>query len=420
MGEALEGDWSKAQQQVIERLGVKSTDELFYGIDGEPPAMELLFQIAQAVNAPQPLAKIERLKVVADAKGRFGEEAVERALLFLVPVAQSVFAPIGAAPPTRGPFGGVYVTLPDYLREGATFIDATQGAAADCYLIAAMSALAWVYPDSWTRNIAACGSKSGTAGKFRFAFFRRTADRYPEISVDPGVAAAIPQQDDAALKVGVDVGPRLYYARSSDRDESWPGIIEKAYLMQFGNVKGTNPSPKDYLALDNLSYPEVACQRLAGGSRHAIPCGGPDEAAPKASHVLNRLCDARRRVTSVPTMATTWATRNAPMGSLHWSDLGLIHAHAYTVLGMTERGGIHYVVLRNPHGFSAMRTGDHNHPDIKYLEGTWRPGKGATGAAEVVLNTAGVFALPADCFDKAFGTVAYVTPPPQSRKRVSH
>ncbi len=409
LGTALDPDWTVAQRQVIEGLRVKSADELFFGVEGDPPALALLFEVARAVTSPRPLVELRALDEVRRAKQRFGEAAVERALLFLVPVAQSVFAPIGAKPPPGHRYAGIYVTLPDYLRAGASFIDATQGAAADCYLIAAMNALAWVYPQAWPRAVAACGGARGMA--CRFSFFHGVRERRPPIEVRPGVAATLPPPGDAAAKVGLDTGPRLYYAHSSDRREGWPGILEKAYLMQFGKVSGPDPTPADYLALDESSFPHVACQRLAGGTRRAVACGGALEGRPEASQVVHRLCEPRRGVTRVPTMAWTWETHVPAMGNATWRATGLIANHAYVVLGIVERGGRPYVVLRNPHGFSAMRAG----PDA-YLQGSWRPGPGATGVREVVLNTAGVFALPAAWFDRAFGTVAFVTPPSRPRR----
>jgi hypothetical protein len=122
------------------------------------------------------------------------------------------------------------------------------------------------------------------------------------------------------------------------------------------------------------------------------------------SHTVRLRCDPGRLVTSQPTMAWTWET-TALMGHLGWTKTGLIANHAYAVLGMMRQKGTDYVVLRNPHGVSVPR------PE-GYASGTWQPGTGDHGTAQVDLDKHGVFAINTKWFDKCFDTVGWVTKVP--------
>jgi hypothetical protein len=94
---------------------------------------------------------------------------------------------------------------------------------------------------------------------------------------------------------------------------------------------------------------------------------------------------------------------------------GLIANHAYAVLGMMERKGEHFVVLRNPHDHNPLDPATPGQaPDGKpplpppFVSGAWQLASARHGIGEVALNARGVMAIPAAKFDQLFAQIAWV------------
>jgi len=125
---------------------------------------------------------------------------------------------------------------------------------------------------------------------------------------------------------------RLVFASCADPKEIWPLVVEKAYAKLHGN----------YEALTGGRIIEALCA-LTGGQGGALNLQAP-------------LCSKERVITVLRRTAELSAagTRFVGAGSLQHLDeaqaMGIVSAHAYTVLGMYEdkQHGLTLVKLRNP------------------------------------------------------------------------
>ena len=379
-------DWESARE-LLEAAFKTKLELIFDYADGQPPLLQLFQDLATAVASPQPMAKILALPLVQEAVRLYTPNVVEYVLPYVVPVADAIFgssATVATHPTVTT--ASHYQAIDKFTADGTSYLDPVQGATSDCYLIAAMIALAWTFPNPWNDAVAACQVGTAAGDRFRFAFHGRGSTRFPSFKALPDIP------------VGGNNLPR--YAHSSDAQEAWPAILEKAYAMQVSKCAPNDPTPADYQSIgDRRREPQAACRMLVGGSSGKKANEVLGGVAP--SHTVRTRCDTARLVTTKPTMAWTLET-TALMGHLGWSRTGLIANHAYAVLGIMQKGDTDYVVLRNPHGKSPPR------PE-GYASGVWKPGAGDHGAPEVTLDEQGVFAIKTAWFDKCFDTVAWVT-----------
>ena len=382
-GDLFQDETWDAVQAVLEKAFQVKSELIFDGDAADPPRIRLLQDLA-ALRDPQRLADIEGLPLVKTAIALYGKDTVERIVPYLLPVSDAAFTIPGAVHPAAAAVIGAYKEIGPYIDKGVSYLDPVQGNATDCYLISAMSALAWSRPAEWKTRVQAIVEKQGANKIYRYAFYRGKDTLEPEFTVKP--------------QLPVDVHGRPAYARSADGTEGWAAMFEKAFVMRQCGRADDEPLPSDYQYIsDNRLEPQIACRALAGGASHGADCemlGGEKLAA-----IVGRRCDARG-VTTSATMAWTWETTEEMRG-LTWKATGLFANHAYTVLGLMNWNGDKHVVLRNPWGRSPYRAGAH-------ATGRWKPGPGSSGVPEVELNRNGVFAIRADWFDTCFTQVGWV------------
>jgi hypothetical protein len=288
--------------------------------------------------------------------------------------------------------GHVFAASRELTIDEAGYRDPVQGLIGDCYLIAAMIALAWAAPSLMTRRLNESGFNADETPFFRWQF--HSEDNESGLRGNVSATGQIPM-----------AGKLPRYARSSSSDEFWPALLEKAYVIKR-RPSVLEPSPADYQAINEVTNPPTACQTLVGGRVRARSAGsseftnvfsddgllGPRQGGQLESGVLTK-----------PVMA--WTFEQAAVD--FWDKTGLWPKHAYAVLGIMRDSRHDHVVLRNPHGFpTKVRDG--------YAEGTWRAsGRPITSSNdEVELNTGGVFAITRDMFFKHFEHVGWVELPP--------
>lgn len=182
----------------------------------------------------------------------------------------------------------------------------------------------------------------------------------------------------------------LRYARSRSPQESWPALVEKAYVMN-ARASGTADelTALDYKAIDRGSTPARACQSLMGGRVR-----GEILDSLRGAEIFLRggRLSAPHGVMSKPVMA--WTKENIGVKEKKvWEKTGLWPNHAYAVLGVMQTG---HVVLRNPHGRATQRRRG-------YAEGPWQ-----VNGLSVNLNVDGVFALSRDLFYAHFNDISWV------------
>jgi len=355
---------------------------LFDGSGGAPARMELFRSLAEAVRDPQKLDDVLALPITQQVIGLYGKDAVARVLPFIVPIANAVLEPQALADRYRI---GSWHEVSQVTVDSASWRDPMQGAIADCYLLAAMIAVAWSLPRPWQARIDEAQQRRDDAG-LPFAFYRASTGLDWGARVRPTFAV-----NDSARPV---------FARSSQKDEAWPALLEKAFVVKMRGLTG-EPTPLDYQAIGDLRQePQAAARMLAGGverTRVAVTGGESD----RLSTQVAALCDARG-VTRVPVMAWTYDDTHGT-GGLGWSETGLFRHHAYAVLGVMREDDRDFVVMRNPYGTSLFRRD-------RYAVGPWSPGPGDHGESQVTLNTNGVLAITRDWFDRCMRKMGWLQP----------
>ena len=127
----------------------------------------------------------------------------------------------------------------EIFQDGAALEDIKQGYLADCYLIAAMGAVAAQRPDLIEKMIKDNGDGTVTVTLWT-AGYSLTAPGHGK-PVEVRVSMKLPSAN----------GTSPTYARSSSK-ELWPSLIEKAYVAQFGggDYQGLNAggSPGDAMS----------------------------------------------------------------------------------------------------------------------------------------------------------------------------
>lgn len=338
-------------------------------------AVELFRKLAVAVDRPMSTAKVLELAEAKRVAQLFAIEQIRRVLPYLVPLLDAEFVP------------GWFEDAGPLMINEASYLDPIQGAVSNCYLISAMIALAWVKPPSWEAGLRSARFNPPDEASFEWRFH---SDRGRERS---------PVKISGRIPVNAKRKPR--YARSAS-GESWPAMLEKAYVMKrrSADAKEAEPTLADYQAIEKQgSTPPAACQALVGGDVGGEILDTPSDVklfSPSRTGLVKASGVVRR-----PVMA--WTKDNIGVKDPKvWEKTGLWPNHAYALLGVMPSK---HIVLRNPHGVATtVRRG--------YATGKWQPAD--RDPAE--LNKNGVFAISPPLFFKHFEDMGWVEHKPQRRR----
>lgn len=198
-----------------------------------------------------------------------------------------------------------------FYNEAAEFFDPIQGAVGDCYLIAALSSVAWSRPFTITDAARATGSDNESF-KHRITFYNNGQ----------------PQQIEVTDKILTwNSSGSTAFCSSKEAGETWPAIYEKAYAkMRLGEGS-------DYPSIPNIAGgdPVGASAQLTGLSPTYMWHSSFTAAqvlATVQSHSLNG------RTTSP---ITAWTHGSGAEGEVAYSDANIVAGHAYSILGSMRR-----------------------------------------------------------------------------------
>ena len=348
----------------------------------------LFHRLAEAVKAPMPTAEVMNLAEAKQAVEAFDVETIRLLLPYLVPLSDDKFAGSAGGSPSAAGTRSWFADSKQLIIDDASYLDPIQGAVGDCYLISAMIALAWSSPAVLKSGMASTGFNPPNARTFQWQFHNDAGSEPVRVKVSGRIPIA---------------GKKIPRYAKSVSGESWPGLVEKAFVVKVRPTRpaSAEPSPADYQLIDRNATPQGACQSLIGGKPD-----GEILQFEKGKKIFTREGKlgiksggmSSSGVMSKPVMA--WTKKDIGVtDSKVWEKTGLWPSHAYAVLGvMGDPDRPEHVVLRNPHGVATD-------PETKegYAKGTWNAGE-----REVELNLHGVFAITAELFYQQFGDIGWV------------
>jgi len=348
----------------------------------------LFHRLAEAVKAPMPIAEVMNLAEVKPAVEAFDAETIRLLLPYLVPLSDDKFAANASVGPSGAGTRSWFADSKQLIIDDASYLDPIQGAVGDCYLISAMIALAWSSPALLRSGMASTGFNPPNARTFQWQFHSDTDSELHQVKVSGRIPIA---------------GKKIPRYAKSVSGESWPGLMEKAFVVKARAARpgSGEPTPADYQLIDRNATPQGACQSLVGGK----PDGQILEFE-EGKKIFAREGKLGTRsggmstsgVMSKPVMA--WTKKNIGVtDSKIWEKTGLWPSHAYAVLGVKgDPDRPEHIVLRNPHGVAT----DANSRE-GYAKGIWD-----AGDRSVELNLRGVFAITPELFYQHFGDIGWV------------
>lgn len=271
------------------------------------------------------------------------------------------------------PPGAHWATAGEFFHETAEFFDPVQGAVANCYYIASLSAIAWATPFRIAHLTRATGVNQE---QFNDMIHFYKADSGGAIDKDIQITEAVP------LTASGD----FIYCRSSEAGETWPAIYEKA----FAKLKtGTSSDMPDITqtAWGDCVY---ATAQLNGGTRRYYDTAS--RSADDLWNILRSNCLSYR--TFNPMTAWTYSSGDASPDHVDYSSAHIVGSHCYTVLGWAYRNCKRWIVLRNPWGDFEATASVLDATISMYDISWWRP--------ITLKNNDGVFAMEISAFKKYF------------------
>ncbi len=200
----------------------------------------------------------------------------------------------------------------ELFRNGISAKDPEQLYLGDCFLVAAMSAVADTHPEVIKKAFKKVGAN------YEVSMFTKSG-KTEKVTIDTD----LPHNSWYGW----------YYARAHDSKEIWPALLEKAFAAKAGNsYEGINGG----LSGD-------AMQQLTGKKSVDTLTRASGVTADTMFAQLKAAVAAKK-----PTTAATYGDSSAAK----YTGTNIHTDHTYVVLGTSREGGVNYVKLRNPWGNS--------------------------------------------------------------------
>ena len=271
------------------------------------------------------------------------------------------------------PPGAHWASGGDFFKETAEFFDPVQGAVANCYYIAALSAIAWATP-------------------FRIAHLTRaTGANQPQFNdlinfYTPDSGGALDKAIQVSEAVPLTASDDFIYCRSSEVNETWPAIYEKA----FAKLKTGTASDMPDITQTGWGDCVWATAQLNGGTRRYWNTAS--RSADDLWNLLRSNCLSYR--TFNPLTAWTYSSGDSSPDHVDYNSAHVVGSHCYTVLGWAYRDCRRWIVLRNPWGNTEAIASVLDATISMYDVSWWRP--------ITLKNNDGVFAMEISAFKKYF------------------
>lgn len=271
------------------------------------------------------------------------------------------------------PKGYTWMDMGEYFKEVPEYDDPIQGAVGDCYLIAALSAIAWTRPYVISNSVRPSELGNEDSPLHQYTFY------------EDGKATTMEVTEKVLMDTS-GTNPQWKYARSGDLDlgETWPAVYEKAYAKL--RAKTTTDCPNMNVLASGVAT--TACIHITNeiGTTCWHSQMNPNEIMEK----IKQNCSGKKAKNPLFCLTPDSPPNNS---DLDYPGYGIKFDHYYTILGWDERDDKQYVVLRNPWGYAeAIR-------DV--LDGDWNF-DGDETTPNIPYNKKGVFALLLETYHKYF------------------
>jgi len=208
------------------------------------------------------------------------------------------------------PSGGQWADTGEFFDEAAEYFDPVQGALADCWLIAAMSSVAWALPGQISDRSRATGPADS---QFKHMFSYRNPDDGTVHQFEAGDQIVVYQGTTWPM-----------YGRSSEPGEIWPAVIEKAFAQWRQGTTSDHPN------MTVLNYGDCVWASAALSGRTPQYVGHAGQTGTQLAQLVKSHSQSYRTVDPM----TAWTYDTAPAG-LSYTDANIVGNHCYSVLGWT-------------------------------------------------------------------------------------
>jgi Calpain family cysteine protease len=270
-------------------------------------------------------------------------------------------AAVGWTPP-----GYTWRDMGDFFKDMAEFDDPIQGAVGNCYLIAAIAAVAWADPYTIAHHTRPTGP--GDTDRVN------TIEWFTKGGSKDAPTARVEVTDKVIVNAST---LRQPYCSSHDLNELWPSLYEKSFAKWILKDPGDTPDITQTAGGD----PAKCTAQINGKTPYYFAT---------ASRTADQLYTiVRSHSMSYKTFApmTAWTYASGPQ----YTGSNIIANHAYTVLGWAWQNSKQYIVLRNPWGVTEPHGLNTYQGLLSFFDGSlWHP-----------INTIpndGIFALEASAF----------------------
>jgi len=277
------------------------------------------------------------------------------------------------------PPGGTWGPAGEFFHEAAEFFDPVQGAVANCYYIAALSAVAWAKPYLIRHMTRATGTPQA-----------QFTDMIPFMKPDSN--GQLDKEIEVTETAPLNSMGAYIYARSSEGGETWPAIYEKAFAKYKTGIVGDHPDITATAWGDCV----LATALLTGGQRSYF--GNASMSADDLWNLARSNSLGGR--TFNPMTCWTYSSGDASPDHVNYSDANIVGSHCYTVLGWAYQNGAKYITLRNPWGNTEATVQTLNATVFLYDISWWRP---------IALSAIdGTFAIEASAFKSYYAGIGVV------------
>lgn len=312
VGQTLQADGRVVRERPDFSRGAGRSKGTALGTDVDLSGVRNLAQLVKRLGA-QSAAELPVRNAFSSATSvvvELGETAVARALRF-----ERLFDPSLLDilfPELFGyhPAGFTWQDMGRFYNETTEFLDPVQGYVGDCYVIAAMSSVAWSMPY-------VIADRTRATGMDNESFVHQIGFH----------GAHGLEQVEVTDRILVSSGNAVEYARSKEPGEIWPAVYEKAY------AKWRLGEPTDYPAIPNIAGgdPSIACVALTGLTDYRN-WHSSYTAAQILQLVKDHTVNGR---TTTPMVA--WTYGSGEQADVAYRDANVVAGHAYSVLGWMRR-----------------------------------------------------------------------------------